>query len=181
MLRIRKSRHPPLSDPTKHRNADLFLSDRDEAEMEYLKIAQDLEMYGVNYFAIRVSVGCGSCFLAGVALVSVFIFCVAVRLSERSPGEPADLGDGCGALVRVPAAACCADSCRGGRSSSNMQCWCVTAQGWLMKLTMAHVRPSEWNKRVFCSFLPSCRIKRAPNCFLELTPWVFTFTTQTTG
>ncbi|XP_044304938.1 merlin isoform X4 [Varanus komodoensis] len=25
----------------------------DEAEMEYLKIAQDLEMYGVNYFAIR--------------------------------------------------------------------------------------------------------------------------------
>uniref|UniRef100_G1Q1C2 FERM domain-containing protein n=1 Tax=Myotis lucifugus TaxID=59463 RepID=G1Q1C2_MYOLU len=26
---------------------------RDEAEMEYLKIAQDLEMYGVNYFAIR--------------------------------------------------------------------------------------------------------------------------------
>lgn len=33
----------------------LFLSaHRDEAEMEYLKIAQDLEMYGVNYFAIRV-------------------------------------------------------------------------------------------------------------------------------
>uniref|UniRef100_A0A8C1EIZ3 NF2, moesin-ezrin-radixin like (MERLIN) tumor suppressor a n=1 Tax=Cyprinus carpio carpio TaxID=630221 RepID=A0A8C1EIZ3_CYPCA len=27
---------------------------RDEAEMEYLKIAQDLEMYGVNYFSIRV-------------------------------------------------------------------------------------------------------------------------------
>jgi hypothetical protein len=26
--------------------------------MEYLKIAQDLEMYGVNYFAIRV---CGCC------------------------------------------------------------------------------------------------------------------------
>lgn len=29
---------------------------RDEAEMEYLKIAQDLEMYGVNYFPITVSV-----------------------------------------------------------------------------------------------------------------------------
>lgn len=29
---------------------------RDEAEMEYLKIAQDLDMYGVNYFAIHVSV-----------------------------------------------------------------------------------------------------------------------------
>lgn len=27
---------------------------RDEAEMEYLKIAQDLEMYGVSYFAIKV-------------------------------------------------------------------------------------------------------------------------------
>ena len=26
----------------------------DDAEMEYLKIAQDLEMYGVNYFEIRV-------------------------------------------------------------------------------------------------------------------------------
>ena len=28
---------------------------RDEAEMEYLKIAQDLEMYGVSYFEIKVS------------------------------------------------------------------------------------------------------------------------------
>lgn len=28
---------------------------RDEAEMDYLKIAQDLEMYGVSYFAITVS------------------------------------------------------------------------------------------------------------------------------
>lgn len=27
---------------------------RDEAEMEYLKIAQDLDMYGVNYFPILV-------------------------------------------------------------------------------------------------------------------------------
>lgn len=26
---------------------------RDEAMMEYLKIAQDLEMYGVNYFEIK--------------------------------------------------------------------------------------------------------------------------------
>lgn len=31
---------------------------RDEAEMEYLKIAQDLDMYGVNYFLIRVSRCC---------------------------------------------------------------------------------------------------------------------------
>jgi merlin protein len=28
---------------------------RDEAEMEYLKITQDLDMYGVNYFPISVS------------------------------------------------------------------------------------------------------------------------------
>lgn len=34
--------------------SDLFC--RDEAEMNYLKIAQDLEMYGVNYFPIAVSV-----------------------------------------------------------------------------------------------------------------------------
>lgn len=27
---------------------------RDEAEMEYLRIVQDLEMYGVNYFPIKV-------------------------------------------------------------------------------------------------------------------------------
>ena len=30
---------------------------QDEAEMEYLKIAQDLDMYGVNYFPISVSMG----------------------------------------------------------------------------------------------------------------------------
>jgi hypothetical protein len=28
---------------------------RDEAELEYLKIAQDLDMYGVNYFPIKVN------------------------------------------------------------------------------------------------------------------------------
>lgn len=28
---------------------------RDEAVVEYLKIAQDLEMYGVNYFEIKVA------------------------------------------------------------------------------------------------------------------------------
>ena len=27
-----------------------------EAELEYLKIAQDLEMYGISYFHIRVSI-----------------------------------------------------------------------------------------------------------------------------
>lgn len=29
---------------------------RDEAEMEYLKIAQDLDMYGINYFPITVRI-----------------------------------------------------------------------------------------------------------------------------
>ena len=29
---------------------------RDEAEMEYLKMVQDLDMHGVNYFQIRVSI-----------------------------------------------------------------------------------------------------------------------------
>lgn len=30
-----------------------FLSAREDSMMEYLKIAQDLEMYGVNYFEIK--------------------------------------------------------------------------------------------------------------------------------
>lgn len=33
----------------------IIYSFRDEAEMEYLKIAQDLDMYGVSYFSITVS------------------------------------------------------------------------------------------------------------------------------
>lgn len=33
---------------------------RDEVEMEYLKIAQDLDMYGVNYFPITVSTRIGA-------------------------------------------------------------------------------------------------------------------------
>ncbi len=33
---------------------------QDEAEMEYLKIAQDLDMYGVNYFPISVSITQGT-------------------------------------------------------------------------------------------------------------------------
>ena len=37
------------------RHKSYFLDFRDDAEMEYLKIAQDLEMYGINYFQIRVS------------------------------------------------------------------------------------------------------------------------------
>lgn len=31
----------------------LFLFAREDSMMEYLKIAQDLEMYGVNYFEIK--------------------------------------------------------------------------------------------------------------------------------
>lgn len=87
MLRLRRSSRASLPDPTKHCNADLSLPDRDEAEMEYLKIAQDLEMYGVNYFAIRVSAGCGTCLLAGVALVLIFFFCVAVGFGALESWE----------------------------------------------------------------------------------------------
>lgn len=31
----------------------LFDPNRDESMIEYLKIAQDLEMYGINYFEIK--------------------------------------------------------------------------------------------------------------------------------
>lgn len=42
--------------PGVHHLRFILLFYRDEAEMEYLKIAQDLEMYGVNYFLIRVRI-----------------------------------------------------------------------------------------------------------------------------
>lgn len=118
--------------------------------MEYLKIAQDLEMYGVNYFAIRVSwEGWGSCFPARVISMSWR----ARRAGRGHLGTPPVL--------------------RGGSSS---WCW-VTARGWL--------RREQWFMSDppgdFCSFLSSCRIKRAQSCSLELMPWVFTFMTQTTG
>ncbi|KAL2092266.1 hypothetical protein ACEWY4_012064 [Coilia grayii] len=45
---------------------------RDEAEMEYLKIAQDLEMYGVNYFFIRNKKGTN--LLLGVDAVGLHIY-----------------------------------------------------------------------------------------------------------
>ena len=31
----------------------IYLFDREDSMMEYLKIGQDLEMYGVNYFEIK--------------------------------------------------------------------------------------------------------------------------------
>lgn len=55
------SSHPSLPlfsiplDPSQSLSLSVFLWTRDEAEMEYLKIAQDLDMYGINYFLIRVS------------------------------------------------------------------------------------------------------------------------------
>lgn len=58
--------HPPpallhsLGSPSIPSSLHLPFWTRDEAEMEYLKIAQDLDMYGVNYFLIRVSPRCFS-------------------------------------------------------------------------------------------------------------------------
>uniref|UniRef100_A0A8C6PN52 NF2, moesin-ezrin-radixin like (MERLIN) tumor suppressor n=1 Tax=Nothobranchius furzeri TaxID=105023 RepID=A0A8C6PN52_NOTFU len=45
---------------------------RDEAEMEYLKIAQDLDMYGINYFLIRNKKGTG--LLLGVDALGLHIY-----------------------------------------------------------------------------------------------------------
>lgn len=36
--------------------ADHKTMSRDEAEMEYLKVAQELDVYGVNYFPISVNI-----------------------------------------------------------------------------------------------------------------------------
>ncbi|XP_031426178.1 neurofibromin 2a (merlin) isoform X2 [Clupea harengus] len=54
---------------------------RDEAEMEYLKIAQDLEMYGVNYFFIRNKKGTD--LLLGVDAVGLHIYDPDNRLTPK--------------------------------------------------------------------------------------------------
>uniref|UniRef100_A0A670KH62 NF2, moesin-ezrin-radixin like (MERLIN) tumor suppressor n=1 Tax=Podarcis muralis TaxID=64176 RepID=A0A670KH62_PODMU len=54
---------------------------RDEAEMEYLKIAQDLEMYGVNYFAIRNKKGTE--LLLGVDALGLHIYDMENRLTPK--------------------------------------------------------------------------------------------------
>uniref|UniRef100_A0A665TBX7 Merlin n=1 Tax=Echeneis naucrates TaxID=173247 RepID=A0A665TBX7_ECHNA len=54
---------------------------RDEAEMEYLKIAQDLDMYGVNYFPIRNKKGTD--LLLGVDALGLHIYEPDNRLTPK--------------------------------------------------------------------------------------------------
>ncbi|CAL8251256.1 unnamed protein product, partial [Boreogadus saida] len=54
---------------------------RDEAEMEYLKIAQDLDMYGVNYFFIRNKKGTD--LLLGVDALGLHIYEPDNRLTPK--------------------------------------------------------------------------------------------------
>uniref|UniRef100_A0A8C9S966 NF2, moesin-ezrin-radixin like (MERLIN) tumor suppressor n=1 Tax=Scleropages formosus TaxID=113540 RepID=A0A8C9S966_SCLFO len=54
---------------------------RDEAEMEYLKIAQDLEMYGINYFPIRNKKGTD--LLLGVDALGLHIYNPDNRLTPK--------------------------------------------------------------------------------------------------
>ncbi|XP_062446383.1 merlin isoform X4 [Rhea pennata] len=54
---------------------------RDEAEIEYLKIAQDLEMYGVNYFAIKNKKGTE--LLLGVDALGLHIYDPDNRLTPK--------------------------------------------------------------------------------------------------
>ncbi|XP_029016425.1 NF2, moesin-ezrin-radixin like (MERLIN) tumor suppressor a isoform X1 [Betta splendens] len=54
---------------------------RDEAEMEYLKIAQDLDMYGVNYFLIRNKKGTD--LLLGVDALGLHIYDPENRLTPK--------------------------------------------------------------------------------------------------
>ncbi|XP_063769424.1 merlin isoform X2 [Pseudophryne corroboree] len=55
---------------------------RDEAEMEYLKIAQDTEMYGVNYFLIRNKKGTE--LLLGVDALGLHIYDPENRLTPKT-------------------------------------------------------------------------------------------------
>uniref|UniRef100_A0AAY4BQ63 FERM domain-containing protein n=1 Tax=Denticeps clupeoides TaxID=299321 RepID=A0AAY4BQ63_9TELE len=54
---------------------------RDEAQMEYLKIAQDLEMYGVNYFFIRNKKG--TSLLLGVDALGLHIYDPENKLTPK--------------------------------------------------------------------------------------------------
>ncbi|KAB5528703.1 hypothetical protein PHYPO_G00143240 [Pangasianodon hypophthalmus] len=54
---------------------------RDEAEMEYLKIAQDLEMYGINYFFIRNKKGTD--LLLGVDALGLHIYDPENKLTPK--------------------------------------------------------------------------------------------------
>uniref|UniRef100_A0A8C6WSY4 Neurofibromin 2a (merlin) n=1 Tax=Neogobius melanostomus TaxID=47308 RepID=A0A8C6WSY4_9GOBI len=54
---------------------------RDEAEMEYLKIAQDLDMYGVNYFLIRNKKGTD--LLLGVDALGLHIYDLDNKLTPK--------------------------------------------------------------------------------------------------
>lgn len=59
---------------------------RDEVEMEYLKIAQDLDMYGVNYFPITVSIRIGAIHKASYKEFHV-PFCILLYIIFHSPAE----------------------------------------------------------------------------------------------
>jgi len=59
---------PPLDGPA----LTLMFTCRDDAELEYLKVAQDLEMYGITYFDIRNKKG--SELLLGVGALGVNVY-----------------------------------------------------------------------------------------------------------
>lgn len=52
--------------------SDVCCNDRDDATLEYLKIVQDLEMYGINYFEITNKKG--SPLLLGIDALGVNIY-----------------------------------------------------------------------------------------------------------
>lgn len=54
---------------------------RDEVEMEYLKIAQDLDMYGVNYFPITV---CRHTFLFQLNPLFTFAFLIFLQNKNKT-------------------------------------------------------------------------------------------------
>lgn len=61
--------------------ADHKTMSRDEAEMEYLKVAQDLDMYGVNYFPISVSI---QFFIVFGNLELLFLELIVVKYKHQS-------------------------------------------------------------------------------------------------
>ena len=54
---------------------------REEAELEYLRVAQDLEMFGVNYFEIKVMMWAWPKYEMGVVLILESWDCISLSLS----------------------------------------------------------------------------------------------------
>ena len=65
---------------------------REEAELEYLRVAQDLEMYGVNYFDVKVG---SRTFYNSHARNFYLCLVISLVFTAEQEGHPTVVGSGC--------------------------------------------------------------------------------------